>query len=288
MWNREDLKHVIQQAPGLYFVLPDALDRSATMDALKLLRAVGGSATPDSALERHWHALVRRSSGTARWDVVSPRYTGSDESPDGMREVHRRAPFFRNIVELREYTCFTASDIDYTLDLFNPANELDLPYHGAGETVVALLLGAGTPRTTQVGLIDNQDFYRIVRGLHDIFGPTHLCGIHSLASIVIAFDEGRVGSSTSPWDFLYPITVVTARESFPPMLELQRLFSRVDRWPDERLFLQVRKGLDAVMAPEYVAAGRAVGMVPVQEVVPGAYDRMPRRPRDLFRKGNDR
>jgi hypothetical protein len=46
--------------------------------------------------------------------------------------------------------------------------------------------------------------------------------------------------------------------------------AKVEEWSEGRVLIQVRRGIDQDVAPEYFAAAKTLGMIPVQQLVEGA------------------
>lgn len=274
-WKPEHLKHILHLDAGVYFVLPKPLAREAFLEAVACLER-RGEPEGDVSAEDFWRRLAAR----PRWDKVVPRYTGPlNTGADGKRH---RATFqtIPNIVRERGYASFRFGDISVTLDLFNPENELELSYLGAGEPVIVLLLHGAEPGIVHSQLIEREDVYRALRELDVILQPGFVGGIFSWAPLAFAYDEGRVEPSVRPWTFLFQLMTLTEGEFPVDDPRARELFRKIERWPRGRLLVQVRGGFEAGLAPEYPRAARLVGRTAVQELVPGAYDRRPVRPRE--------
>jgi hypothetical protein len=222
--------------------------------------------------------------GKSRWDVVVPRLTEQVEFVEAMKQMRERAQTVENVLRLRQFVGSRAEGLRYTLDVFNPMNELGMPYRGAGEPVVALLMQGleSEPGPLTNGLCENRTFYAILKDLDRILNPEHVCGHRSLMSLLTAYLEGRVDSSYRPWEFLFPLHVLTnppiplSSETRIPGTLVGMLpgsevkLSKVEDWGDGRVLIQTRPGLDAMIGWEYFAVAKALGMVAVQQLVEGS------------------
>jgi hypothetical protein len=278
-WEPEDLKHVLHLDAGVYFVLPKPLAREAFLEAVACLRRIG---TPEGEVsaEDFW----RRLAGRPRWDKVVPRYRGALSTGEELKRHRATFQTIPNIVQLRGYASFRCGDISVTLDVFNPENELELPYLGGGEPVVVLLLRGLEPGIVHTHLTDREDVYRALRELDVILQPSFVGGIFSWAPLAFAYDDGRLEPSIRPWTFLFQLTTLPENEFPVDDPRARELFRKIERWPRGRLLVQVRGGLEAGLGPEYPRAARLVGRTAVQELVPGAYVRAPARVRDQTKK----
>jgi hypothetical protein len=261
----DDLRHVLHHSPAVYFVSQQPLTRARFDDLVGVFsRAAGKSDTPATP-DEHWAALQERIEGRSRWDRIVPRDTGPDDIHAGRR---RRAAMHTtaNILQQRPYTAFTVDDVQYVIDVFNPANELELPYARAGEPVLALLLDSKTMGLVRGGLDGIDSFFTTLRAAGDILDPEYVCGTYSMAVLAFAYLGGKLKASVRPWDFLYPLTLVPRPSQDDDTL--RRLFMRVEPWPRDRRLLQVYKGLDATVLPNYALAARALNMTAIQELMP--------------------
>ena len=289
----EDLKHRLPANPSVFFPLSGELKRKAFERIMGVLDRQAGRRDTTATAAEHWSALEERNTGSKRWDRLVARYSGPTESKeDGIRQ---RASFHNvgNVLAQRPYTAHTVEGIQYVVDLFNPANELEMPYAGAGETVVALLLRELEFGTVQYRLVQNAPFYRIVREIAEILEPECVRGTYSMFPILVAYLEGRLNPKR-PWELLFPLSVLTKPAALAPSadlstcrttndslallwpmlasprfrgLPLARLFKKVEVWDENRILVQVWNGLESVLRDEYGEAARTLGMSAVQELV---------------------
>lgn len=286
--DEEKLRHVL---PGhaVYFVLKSALERESFMWVLRSLESRAGRRETEATPEDHWAAIQDRVAGRSRWDSVAPTYSGPlpIRSLDDARRLDAGRQTVENILRLRPFAGFMIEHIRYTVDVFNPASELGIPYAGAGEPVIALLFQSADPPAhgparIRDRLAENQSFYEVLRDLDGILRPECVCGTYSLMSVLCAYREGRADSGRRPWGFLFPLHVL---QSPPIRLSKETRFdggsigmmkgrywnlARVEEWSEERVLIQIRRGLDQGIAPEYFAVAKALGMIPVQQLVEGA------------------
>jgi hypothetical protein len=261
----DDLRHVLHLSPAVYFVQKQPLTRARFDDLLAVFSRVAGKSDTAATPDQHWAALQERIEGRSRWDRLVPRDTGPDDTHAGKR---RRAAMHTtaNILQHRPYTAFTVDDVQYVIDVFNPGNELDLPYAGAGEPVLALLLDSKTRGLVRGGLDGIDSFFTTLRAVGDVVEPEYVCGTYSMADVAFAYLGGTLKPSVRPWGFLYPLTLVPRPSQDDDAL--RRLFMRVESWSRDRRLLQVYKGLDATVLPNYALAARALNMTAIQELVP--------------------
>jgi hypothetical protein len=182
-----------------------------------------------------------------------------------------------NIVARRGFGSWLIDGIGYTIDCFNPADELELGYRGAGEPVLALPIG-GDYQGIRDHLGDKPSFYTIIQGVADIVRPRCVVAASDMSNVTLAIAEGRLSRSFSPWDFLFPVTVRRRDPAWPDLATLRRLFYRVERWEDDRVLLQVRVGLDEMdIGQDYPAAAEPLGLVATQELIPGIIEHIGHR-----------
>lgn len=283
MIEEADLRHVI---PGVavYFVLKRELDRETFLWALQVLESRRENVEGSATAEDHWQALQSRMAGKSRWDAVIPRLREHLEFVEATKQMRERAQTVENILRCRPYVGCRVEGLHYTLDVFNPRNELEMPYRGAGEPVLALLIQGveSEPGPITNRLVENQAFYAILRDLDGILNPEHVCGHRSLMSLLCAYLEGRVDPSYRPWEFLFPLQVLGdppipltpetrisgALVGMLPGKEVK--LAKVEDWGAGRVLIQIRPGLDAVIGWEYFAVAKALGMTPVQQLVEGS------------------
>ena len=283
----KSLAHVLHHSPAVYFVLRKPPDKDVFLWALAALRARAGSGGASGAPEEHWRAIELRWTGESRWD----RLVRTPDDALGMveRAIERRTTdqTVTNILRVRPFTGYTVNGLRYTLDLFNPANELEIPYEAAGEAVVALLFESTDPPAigpvrTRDRLVENLVFYEILKDLDGILQPEHVCGTYSMMAMLLAYLEGRVDPRYRPWEFLFPLQVL--KDPPIPLTAETRISGRlvgmlsgkevdlakVEDWGGGRVLLQTRPGLEASISWEYFAVAKALGMTPVQQLVEGS------------------
>jgi hypothetical protein len=280
------LRHVL---PGhaVYFVLGGTLSREPFFAALDTLRGRSTQAETNVTPDDYWRALEERRTGRSRWDSVVPVPNTPLEGVEALKWMQTSSQTVQNILRLRPFMGFVIEGIRYTFDWFNPSNELGMPYRGAGEPVIALLLQSADPPALGPGrirdrLAENRSFYEILEDIDGILCPQMTCGTYSLMSVLCAYLEGRADPTHRPWGFLFPLHVL---HSPPIRLTMETRFyggsigmmkdrswtlARVEEWSRGRVLIQVRRGIDQDMAPEYFAVAKALGMIPVQQLVEGA------------------
>lgn len=272
----QELRHNLHVASAVFFRLPHEIDREAFRAALDLLEEHAGPSQTASRQE-HWAALERRVAGRSPWNTI---VTGLMKAPERMEERAIWAEGVQavgKIVEKRRYTSYVVEGIQYVVDVFNPRNELDLSYAGAGEPVFALLLGEITGDPKQVGfrplpirdrLAEVDSFYRILEGLVVLLRPEKVCGGNYLVRVMMAYHDGKLSPETSPWDLLWTLTSVKPAEIAEiPRGSLQKAFCRIMEIPAASLtLLQVVPRFDSVMSREYGPAARLLGRTAVTEV----------------------
>lgn len=218
---------------------------------------------------RYWEALNQRLEGESRWDQVAPWVEPKDDDLESQRQYGLSRHIVRNILTRRPYVGFTINSITYVIEVFNPRNELGLDYTGAGEPVVALLLGESTFGIVQNQLIKNEQFYRILREFTDTLRPRMAVGINpaTLATLMLAYQRKQVSSSVSPWSFLFALSVMKLPKPIGEVA-LKRYFKLFQWWDQERVLLQVNDGLDPYLSTRYTDAAKLLGMKAVHELHP--------------------
>ena len=280
---RNALAHVLP-AQAVYFVLRQPLEKGTFLWVLRALEARAGRSDADSTPQDHWEALQKRMTGRNRWDTLAPPYTGPLRTGEDGRRKAAAQQTVRNIQRLRRYSGYTIQGLQYTVDLFNPGNELEAPYAGAGEPVFALLLQGLEPEPGPISLhlAENSTFYEILKDLDGILHPEYVCGTYSMMSVLCAYLDGRIDPTYRPWEFLFPLHVL--KDPAIPLTSETRISGRlvgmlpgkevklakVEDWSGGRVLIQTRPGLDAVIAWEYFAVAKALGMTPVQQLVEGS------------------
>ena len=272
------------------FALGDQMTRAQFDAALAVL--VSRDATPVSrdTVESHWSALEQRWTGTRRWDAVVPR-----EDLQMVMSLKSREAYLTYLTTLlladslairSGYVAPVVDGVRYTIDYFNPANELKMPYQGAGEPVLALLLQNAASGPGKPNLVRDQlpaSFYDILRELYCALTPGRICGNHSIYSLMAAYDDGRANPAISPWSFLHKIQLLReppipidgstefdldpenprARQRFP--------LGFVEQYEPGRVLIKARPGgLDGMMAPEEIVVAKALGMHSIIELVEGS------------------
>jgi hypothetical protein len=170
----------------------------------------------------------------------------------------------------------------FTIDVFNPSDELGLRYASSSDCVMALLFGSDGVQPAPT-LSKEESFYQTLVDLDDILNPRALVATRSLAGVMFAFNEGRLALTVTPWELLHPLTVVARADIRASEGELARAFAVMRPWTRDRVLLQ----LDPRFAPEFRpdrsrAAARLVRRVAADEILEGAY------PREFLKAGLDR
>jgi len=286
--------HRTHAATAVYFVQKGALDRRQFEGMLAVLESRAGRCDTGATIEPHWVALSERMTGRSPWDALVQTFEGPIKGVEAAKRFRASEHGVTNILAWRPYTAYTVAGIQYVVDLFNPANELEMSYAGAGETVVALLLRELDFGGVQYRLVENEAFYEIVREIADILDPEFVRGTYSMFPVLMAYEDGRLDPKRRPWELLFPLSVLskptdlvfaveptksrTTNDSLallwtlltdPKVRELPiaRLFKRVEIWDEGRVLVQVGGGLESVLRDEYVEAARTLGMTAVQELV---------------------
>lgn len=282
--NTALLAHILP-GNGVYFVLREPLARESFMGALRVLERRAEASETSASWEDHWREIQERIAGRSRWDVVAPPIPREElDSLEGRSRARATRQTVENVLRLRKYTGFAAEGLRYTLDVFNPNGEIEVPYEGAGEAVVALLMQGLEPEPGPIALrlSENQAFYELLKDLDAVMNPEHVCGTYSLMSPLAAYLEGRVDPAWRPWDFLFPLHVLRwpgtqlTKEtlfhggSIGMMKDRAWAVARADEWSHGRVLVQVRNGLDRQLSGEYFAVAKALGMIPVQQLVEGS------------------
>jgi hypothetical protein len=224
--------------------------------------------------------------GSARWDAVVPLPREPLQGLEALKWMRVSAQTVENVLRVRCFTGYVVEGVRYTLDVFNPSNELEMPYRGAGEPVLALLMQSTDspvigPRRIRDSLVENSSFYEILKDLDGILHPEAVRGTYSLMSVLCAYLERRADPMYRPWDFLFPIHLLESSMTAPDtktrfygepigmMKDRYWTLAKVEEWPGRRVLIQVRPGIDQDVAPEYFAVAKALGMVAVQQLVEG-------------------
>jgi hypothetical protein len=264
----QSINHCLFKGILVLFILPKELDRDQFGRSVGLLQQHAQVAVTDDHIAAYWNALLERMSGASRWDKVSPMVTeGSD--PEWLRRAFLSQNNVDNIPQKRPYVAFSISGIRYVLDVFNPRNELEIQYPGAGEPVLALVMQEEEYGNVGARLVENVAFYAIVRGLASTCQAKQILGMNSgdLASMMRAYHERNISVSTDPWSFLFPIQVMKLPRAIGTV-SLARYFKKTEDWEDDRLLLQVKNGIDFTINRHNADAAKMLGMVPVQDLNP--------------------
>jgi hypothetical protein len=155
-----------------------------------------------------WDAVNNRLAGTSRRDTLVWSYYGegrTGEDPVALRESFHSVD---NILSRRPFTAYSVESITYVVDVFNPADELEIGYAGAGETVLSLLLKERERGAVRQHLSINRSFHEIVAAIHETLSAEYVCGTWSMAPVILAYWEKRLSLATRPWDRLYPLTLL--------------------------------------------------------------------------------
>jgi hypothetical protein len=288
-WERVDLVHVLHHAYAVHFTLARPLEKDAFFWALSALRARAGADGVTGDAEQHWGAIERRLRCEDRWDRLVKRPGDSLGRVEAAIKARTTSQTVQNILRERPFTGYTIEGLHYTLDVFNPRNELEMPYQGAGEAVITLLFLSTDPPSVGPArirdrLVENASFYEILKDLDGILRPEHVCGTYSMMSVLCAYLEGRVDPARRPWDFLFPLHVL--KDPPIPLTPATRIsgrpvgmlpgkevkLARVEDWGGGRVLIQTMPGLDPVIGWEYFAVAKALGMTCVQQLVEGRAD----------------
>lgn len=180
------------------------------------------------------------------------------------------------IAEVRGYSWQECDGIQYVLDVFNPANELQLPYQGAGESVLTLQLADITNAWPHIRvqrlpvrdrLVEIASFYSILGDLTRVLKPERTCGGTFLGRVMLAYAAGRVEPALRPWNLLWTLQAIDASAvAVLPAAAVAKHFAKVMPVPGTNAtLLQVVPGFDSVMSREYEDAARLMRMTAVTE-----------------------
>lgn len=284
-WEGKDLAHVLHHY-AVHFVLTRPLEKAMFLWVLAALHARAGNTNASGDPESHWRALELRMTGKNRWDAIVERPDDSLGMVQAALKRRTTTQSVSNILRVRPFTGYVIEGLRYTVDFFNPANELEMHYNGAGETVVALLFETTDPPSVGPSRIrdrlrENQAFYAILKDLDGILQPEYVCGDRSLCDVMWAYVSGRANPARRPWDFLFPLHVLKdppipltpeTRISGRPVGMLpgkEVKLAKVEDWGNGRVLIQIQPGFDAGISWEYFAVAKALGMIPVQQLVEG-------------------
>jgi hypothetical protein len=261
------INHCLFNGVGVYFQLQKALNRTEFTRITRVFQDRENVVLKDEVVEAHWSGLQQRMEGKARWDTIAPLI-----DPQGDRSKMRLAYLSQNnldnILQKRPYVAFSVSGIKYLVEVFNPQNELGIPYQGAGEPVVVLVLKGERIENVRDNLIENQDFYSIIKEVFGILGPSKIVGATSadIATVMRNYHEGKVSASTSLWSFLFQFQVMRLPK---PMgdVTLKRYFNKFEQWEDGWFLLQIKNGIDFYVRQRSVDAAKVLGMIAIDEIV---------------------
>lgn len=262
------INHCLFKGIVVFFVTKRELEREQFEKCIRLLQEKANIHVADDSLLTYWQAMSERMEGESRWDKVSP-IVEEGSSPDWRRRAHLSQNEVSNIPQKRPYVAFSISGIQYVLDVFNPRNELGIQYPGAGQPVLALIMGEEVFGNIFDRLAENSDFYQILRGLASICDAEPIVGMNSgnLASLMRAYYYKDVDPATEPWSFLFPLSVMRLPKPIGGVA-LNRYFKKIEDWGDGRFLLQVKSGIDFSINRQNADAAKILGMTPVQDLNP--------------------
>jgi hypothetical protein len=262
----QDLRHELHVGSAVYLVLRQPLGRAQFDAIIGIFAARHAAVTGQTAMDAYWDSLVERAAGRTPWSHLRPRYTGPDDTIEAIRQIQSSVNTLDNILTARPYAAFEIDGLKYTLDLFNPADELRLGYRGAGEPVLVLLFRGSEPAITQDQLVPIASFYQVLAEVDRIVAPQYVRGEHSFEPIAIAYAETRLPLGRRPWDLLFGLSVLDSPlESLPD--EVHFYCAKIETWGAHRTLIQVLPGFSAQLAPEYENTAHALGMTAVQELI---------------------
>lgn len=280
-----DLAHVIPRA-AVYFPASRPIDKTQLRALHEALARRAGSDPDDSHAGSHWQALERRLTGRARWDTVIERRDLSDSATrEEYLEFATTQLTPQNLADRVGYYSPVIDGVQYTIDYFNPANELSMPYREAGEIVVVLMMQSAEPLSVRFPrfIRDHMpaSFPMIVRDHFEILRPSGVFGCYSIMSTLSAFLEDRAAPRYRPWDFLFqlhllknpPITIGPDSRISGRLVGMlpgkEARFHSVEEYGDSGVLIQIGAGFDAALSWEYFAIAKALGMHCIQELCEG-------------------
>jgi hypothetical protein len=276
------LRYLLPAEPAVLFPLSEPLGRSTFFSLLDVLARHGEPVTGASA-DAHWEELERRRAGAARWDRIAPPpapdlQPGSTEFIRASNDAQMYVP---NLLARRPYRGYRIGPFTgVTIDWFNPADEFELGYAGAGEPVLALLLSSwGKPGLIQDQLSTVTQFYDLLSDVDGTLASREIHGAASFGAPFMFYAGGNVPATVSPWSFLYPLSVIERVPACPSDAELAKAFAVVRPWSRNRILLQPLPGLSLRIASEFPTCASLVGRTAVQETIPGAYGRKGSKPK---------
>lgn len=264
------LIYLVPSAYTIAFRLPGPLTRGPFGGIVDALAAASTPIDDTRSTDEHWSELQKRAAGRSRWDTVAPwpppqRPTKGLVTSEYLSGRARSMQTVQNILTHRPYRRFQLGDYLATVDLLNPADELELGYVDARDCVVCLLFSG--PRLIQDNLTLMPGIYDLLLRFDEILRPSAVVGSASMATPLLGYADGSIDRSISPWSFLYPLSVINRQSSFPPDADLAQSFAVVKAWPRDRLLLQALPGLSLDVVPKFSACAKLVGRVAVQETL---------------------
>ena len=274
--------------PAIYFVLPEPLRRGQFDQVCAVLEAH----SDDSYGEQqgtHWERLQDRLTGLQpRWGTMVPAFDGPLKTPEDGVQFRAAWHAVPNLVSKRGYRAYRMDGLACTLDYFNPANELRVPYAGAGELVLALvlhsnrMLSGSDDRDIAHNLHTADELFAALQEIDSILQPEWVVGTYSLASILLAYRDGRMDREIRPWELQFTLSALPIPESLSltrlrgdlPLVEAgtplyPRTFrpARVDAWRADRVLFLATPGLSSAIGNELAAAAKIFGRTDSQETV---------------------
>jgi hypothetical protein len=257
------------KSAAIFFVLSKDLPREGFDSLINKLQSRAGIQVSAEKKDKYWQTLEERIEGKLRWDRVVPLALPREGNIDEQVAFSLSQHNVPNMLRRLPFLGFTIDSITYVIDVFNPKNELDVEYAGAGESVVALLLHETERGKVTDDLRNNLQFYSILREFDEVLAPRIILGMNSsaLATWVSAYLQGRVPAAVSSWSFLFPLTVIPLPKPVGDVA-LARYFKRFEHWKDGRVLLQVKEGLDHTLSRAYADAAKVLQMKAIQELNP--------------------
>ena len=270
--TQDALRFLIPAAPTVALRLNGPLTERVFTAMLSEFASVGQLESP-VPWQQYWAALEQRRTGASRWDAVAPAPpprlpAGTPPTTEHTLATGRAWQSVRNILAYRTYQGYRIGPLLATLDWFNPADELELGYEGAGELVLALIVtGVEGPLVVHENLVTVPEFYTLLEKLDRLLNPDRICGAGSLATPLMGYLDGRIDRTKSPWTYLYPLSVIPREPSIPKDSDLSKAFALVRPWSQNRVLLQPLSGLSLALDEKFVKCARLVGRIAVQETL---------------------
>jgi hypothetical protein len=265
------LEHNVASTPAVYFLLARPVDEVMFQSVIQILEEASGTRVSQASVRQHWDALTQRIAGSSRWDSIMPLPVVSVDDPDRIDKLTAAAQTFDNILKMRGYVPFVINGLRFTIDVFNPQNELELPGWSDEWSVLALMFAPTRPggRSTLRDLASSEPFYDLLLRMDNVVHPLSICGTFSLASMVHALHDRRMHSAQTLWEVLYPLTVVPQTSNTPSHALLSSHCAVVRSWPRNRILLQVNPGFHRTMDEAYARVAEMVGLGPWTRYVEG-------------------